>query len=58
MSVSLTNTKDITDTTISIITGNKLVKIKDLVGNNNNGNVHFDTADLLLKIDKQTKRLI
>ena len=54
--VSLTNTKDITANTTSMIEGNKLVNIKDLVRNNNNhnnnGHVNFDTTDLLLKMDK------
>ena len=54
--VSLINTKDIIANTISVIEGNRIINIKDLVGNNNNnnnGNVNIDTTDLLLKIDKK-----
>ena len=50
--VSLINTKDIIANTISIIQGNKIINIKDLVGNTNPGDSHFDTTDLLFKIDK------
>ena len=51
--VSLINTKDIIANTISIIEGNRIINIKDLVGDNNNNNGNFDTTELLLKLDKK-----
>ena len=54
MAVSLTNSKDIIANTISIIEGNRIINIKDLVGDNNGGGSgNFDTTELLVKIDKK-----
>ena len=52
--VSLINTTDIIANSISIIEGNKIINIKDLVGNANPGDSYFDTTDLLFKIDKKS----
>jgi hypothetical protein len=51
--VSLINTTDIIANSISIIEGNQIINIKDLVGNTNPGDGIYDTTDLLLKIGKK-----